>query len=628
MSQNTPYLGIPYDFQIGEAPGKVGEDNTRLAIDAAALKAFAQNVFGTGGLVYAYLGGVTWIAGAAAQVAGGTLALTPSANNYIERTSAGLVSKNTTGFTAGKIPMALVATSATGITSIIDYRPSFDLASGGGSAWGAIVGMLSDQTDLQAALDAKSPTTHSHTDVYEAAITAGTSTQVWKGNKVWGTVAWGELSGVPSTFAPSAHASAHEPGGADALPWATIHGRGTTAAKPAAAAGNTGYLYFDTTLGKLQRSSGTAWEDVAEAGGASSAVWGTISGLLSDQTDLQAALDAKSPTTHSHTDVYEAAITAGTSTQVWKGNKVWGTVAWGELSGVPSTFAPSAHASAHEPGGADALPWATIHGRGTTAAKPAAAAGNTGYLYFDTTLGKLQRSSGTAWEDVAEAGGSGSAHASAHESGGADALSWSTIHGRGTTAAKPAAAAGNAGYLYFDTDLGKLQRSNGTAWEDMSEAALAGAIFTGPVKLASTAAGAGLEIPSGVPTTVTDKIYNDGGFPKFSGVPFLLSNPRSTNSTSPSSITPNVDAYDLVAATSLAGALTINNPSGTPGHGQTLVLELLDNGTARALTWGTYYRNGGTALPTTTVAGKFLRVWLIYNAFYTKWDCVRTAQVA
>jgi hypothetical protein len=42
-----------------------------------------------------------------------------------------------------------------------------------------------------------------------------------------------------------------------------------------------------------------------------------------------------------------------------------------------------------------------------------------------------------------------------------------TAIGRGTTAAKPAAAAANEGYLYYDTDLDKLQRSNGSTWQDV-----------------------------------------------------------------------------------------------------------------------------------------------------------------
>lgn len=61
----------------------------------------------------------------------------------------------------------------------------------------------------------------------------------------------------------------------DSLPAAAVPvptGRGTTAQKPAAATGNAGWLYFDTTLGKLQRSSGTDWEDCEGAGGTSGGV--------------------------------------------------------------------------------------------------------------------------------------------------------------------------------------------------------------------------------------------------------------------------------------------------------------------------------------------------------------------
>lgn len=57
----------------------------------------------------------------------------------------------------------------------------------------------------------------------------------------------------------------------------------------------------------------------------------------------------------------------------------------------------------------------TVHGRGTTAAKPAAAAANEGYIYFDTTLSRLERSNGATW-DVIEgvAAGSGSITASGY----------------------------------------------------------------------------------------------------------------------------------------------------------------------------------------------------------------------
>jgi len=45
----------------------------------------------------------------------------------------------------------------------------------------------------------------------------------------------------------------------------------------------------------------------AEAGGGTGGTWGSITGLISDQTDLQHELDDKSDITHNHTGVYEPA---------------------------------------------------------------------------------------------------------------------------------------------------------------------------------------------------------------------------------------------------------------------------------------------------------------------------------
>lgn len=47
---------------------------------------------------------------------------------------------------------------------------------------------------------------------------------------------------------------------------------------------------------------------------------------------------------------------------------------------------------------------------------------------------------------------------------------WTTVHGVGTIGARPAAAAGNNGYLYFATDQdgGTLYRSNGSSWVQLS----------------------------------------------------------------------------------------------------------------------------------------------------------------
>jgi len=59
------------------------------------------------------------------------------------------------------------------------------------------------------------------------------------------------------------------------------------------------------------------------------------------------------------------------------------------------------------------------------------------------------------------------AHETTHRSGGSDPLPWgSLIHASGLFAARPAASASNAGYLYFSTDTGggTVFRSDGATW--------------------------------------------------------------------------------------------------------------------------------------------------------------------
>jgi hypothetical protein len=80
--------------------------------------------------------------------------------------------------------------------------------------------------------------------------------------------------------------------------------------------------------------------------------------------------------------------------------------------------------------------------------------------------------------------------------------------------------------------------------------------------------------------------------------------------------------------TALAVAATIAAPSGTPANGNTLILRIQDNGTARTLTWNAIYEVVGTTLPTTTVIGKKMYIGCIYNSTDRKWDVVSTIQEA
>ncbi len=90
--------------------------------------------------------------------------------------------------------------------------------------------------------------------------------------------------------------------------------------------------------------------------------------------------------------------------------------------------------------------------------------------------------------------------------------------------------------------------------------------------------------------------------------------------------TPTADSVDQWNITALAAADAIAAPTGTPTDGQTLIFRILDNGTARALTWNAIYVARGVTLPSTTVISKYLYVGFIYNATSSKWECVASSQ--
>ncbi len=99
---------------------------------------FGNNSATTTGLTYGYTGGNIRSGTTVTTVSAGTLTLSASATNYVEVSSAGVVSKNTVGFTAGSYPMATVTTDGSGITApgIVDKRGviSVTAASTGGSS--------------------------------------------------------------------------------------------------------------------------------------------------------------------------------------------------------------------------------------------------------------------------------------------------------------------------------------------------------------------------------------------------------------------------------------------------------------------------------------------------------------
>lgn len=94
--------------------------------------------------------------------------------------------------------------------------------------------------------------------------------------------------------------------------------------------------------------------------------------------------------------------------------------------------------------------------------------------------------------------------------------------------------------------------------------------------------------------------------------------------------TTNTDNVDIQQFTGLNAAITsmTTNLSGTPVAGDFVEFMFLDDGSARAITWGASFANGGLVnLPTTTVLSVMLRVLVQYQtaASLNKWVCVAVA---
>lgn len=81
------------------------------------------------GLSWDYFGGRVTIATVPTLLPNGTITLTASNTNYVESTVAGVVSKNTSGFTAGRIALYKIVTGTATVTSYEDHRPWVSLES-------------------------------------------------------------------------------------------------------------------------------------------------------------------------------------------------------------------------------------------------------------------------------------------------------------------------------------------------------------------------------------------------------------------------------------------------------------------------------------------------------------------
>jgi hypothetical protein len=161
---------------------------------------------------------------------------------------------------------------------------------------------------------------------------------------------------------------------------------------------------------------------------------------------------------------------------------------------------------------------------------------------------------------------------------------------------------------------GNVLTSNGTTWTSATPTTPPAQVYPGAGVAVSTgtAWATSLTAPSGaiVGTTDTQTLTSKR----------ITSRIGTTASTS--TLTIDADVTDQYNVTALATGMTIAAPTGTPTDGQKLIIRILDNGTARALTWNAIFRVVGTILPTTTVVSKTTYVGAIYNVAAVRWDVI------
>jgi hypothetical protein len=200
--------------------------------------------------------------------------------------------------------------------------------------------------------------------------------------------------------------------------------------------------------------------------------------------------------------------------------------------------------------------------------------------------------------------------------------------GQGGTGQTTASAAFNA--LSPITSTGDLILGNGTNSATRLAIGASTYVLTSNGTTASWAApSGGSGSPGGSNTQV--QFNNSSAFAGSSAITLttttatasaLRIDPRVTSAASASTLTPSIATADVYAYTALATGLTINAPTGTPVDGDKLIFRILDNGTARSLTWDATYTVIGVTLPTTTTVNKTTYVGCIYNANNTRWDVI------
>jgi hypothetical protein len=246
---------------------------------------------------------------------------------------------------------------------------------------------------------------------------------------------WTQLTNVPSTFSPTAHAASHGNGGGDEISidwsqitsgvpssftpsahthsWADI----TTGTPPAldtlsAPTDVTTLNATDQAHGLLPKLSGDANQFLSGAG-----TWATpAGGEGGGSTSLAGLTDDVGIVSPANGDILVFNSTSGD----WE-NEAQSvlSIAWSQITGEPSTFTPSTHASSHGNGGGDeiSIDWSQITtGKPSTFAPSAHASSHADGGTDEISIAWGQITSGIPSSFTP------TAHKTSHQNGGADEL--------------------------------------------------------------------------------------------------------------------------------------------------------------------------------------------------------------
>jgi hypothetical protein len=154
-ARNMKAAGVPLSGELEAlrelvTSGNLGITSNAWDVDSLAWGggAFSVNADLTTGLTFAYYGGRICTLNAILTVAAGTLTLSPSTTNYVQVSPAGVVSSNTAGFTAGYVPLYIIVTGVSTISTITNAKALLTSLPNGGVT-GAMLSVAASTQNVQ-----------------------------------------------------------------------------------------------------------------------------------------------------------------------------------------------------------------------------------------------------------------------------------------------------------------------------------------------------------------------------------------------------------------------------------------------------------------------------------------------